>query len=41
MGVGQVKIGINYVTPDEAKEWSKRDHITVLSPEQVAKEYGL
>jgi hypothetical protein len=41
MGVGQVKIGINYVSPAEAKEWQKRDHITVLSPEDVAKEYGL
>ena len=41
MGVGQVKIGINYVTPEEAKEWSKRDHITVLNPQDVAKEYGL
>jgi len=41
MGVGQVKLGINYVSAEEAKEWSKRDHITVLKPEEVAKEYGL
>lgn len=41
MGVGQVKIGINYVTPEEAKQWETRDHITLLKPEDVAKEYGL
>ena len=41
MGVGKVKIGINYVTPEEAEQWKTRDHITVLVPEQVAKEYGL
>ena len=41
MGVGQVKLGINYVSAEEAKEWSKRDHITILKPEEVAKEYGL
>ena len=41
MGVGQVKVGINYVSAEEAKEWSKRNHITVLKPEEVAKEYGL
>lgn len=41
MGVGQVKIGINYVTPEEADQWVKRDHITLLKAEDVAKEYGL
>jgi hypothetical protein len=41
MGVGQVKVGINYVSAAEAKEWSTRNHITVLKPEEVAKEYGL
>ena len=41
MGVGQVKVGINYVSAEEAKEWSKRNHIVILKPEEVAKEYGL
>jgi hypothetical protein len=41
MGVGQVKVGINYVSAEEAKEWSTRNHITVLKPEDVAREYGL
>jgi hypothetical protein len=41
MGVGQVKVGINYVSAEQAKEWSKRNHITILKPEDVAKEYGL
>lgn len=40
-GVGQVKIGINYVTPEQAEQWKTRDHITLLQPEDVAKEYGL
>jgi len=40
-GVGQVKIGINYVTPEQAEQWKTRDHITLLEPEDVAKEYGL
>ena len=41
MGVGRVKVGINYVSAEEAKEWSTRNHITILKPEEVAKEYGL
>lgn len=41
IGVGQVKFGINYVTPEEAEQWATRDHITLLEPEDVAKEYGL
>lgn len=40
-GVGKVLTGINYVTPEQAEQWKTRDHITLLSPEDVAKEYGL
>ena len=39
-GVGKVSKGINIVSKDEADKWLTRDHITKVSPDDVAKEYG-
>lgn len=41
MGIGKVVKGINFVSPADAEQWLTRDHVTKLTPEQVAKEYGL
>jgi hypothetical protein len=40
VGVGKVSKGINIVSKDEADKWLTRDHITKVSPDDVAKEYG-
>ena len=40
VGVGKVLKGINIVTKDQAEKWLTRDHITVVKPEDVAKEFG-
>ena len=39
--VGFVQKGINLVTKEQADIWLKRDHIELVSPEEVAKEFGL
>jgi hypothetical protein len=39
-GVGKVYRGYNIVTKEEADQWTKRDHIRVATPEEVAKEFG-
>jgi len=39
-GVGKVSRGINVVSKDEAEHWLTRSHITLLTPEEVAKEYN-
>ena len=39
--VGKVTKGINLVTQAEADKWLTRDHITLVTPEEVAKEFGL
>lgn len=39
-GVGKVTKGINIVTKDQADQWLTRSHIELLSPEEVAKEFG-
>ena len=40
VGVGKVLKGINIVTKDQAEKWLTRDHITVVKPEDVAREFG-
>jgi hypothetical protein len=40
-GVGSVKVGYNIVTEEQAEKWLTRNHITVATPEDVAKGYGL
>jgi hypothetical protein len=40
VGVGKVLKGINIVSPENADKWLTRDHITLVSPEQVAQEFG-
>jgi hypothetical protein len=39
-GVGKVLKGINIVTQEQADKWLTRDHITLVSPEKVAEEFG-
>ena len=39
-GVGKVNRGVNIVSKAEAEQWLTRNHVTVLTPEQVAKEYN-
>ena len=39
-GVGKVVKGINIVSENEAEKWSTRSHITIVKPEDVAKEFG-
>jgi hypothetical protein len=39
--VGKVIKGINIVTKEEADQWLTRDHVTLVKPEDVAKEFGL
>jgi len=39
--VGKVSKGINIVTKEEADQWLTRDHIELVKPEEVAKEFGL
>jgi hypothetical protein len=38
--VGKVSRGINIVSEKDAKQWLTRDHISLVSPEDVAKEFG-
>jgi hypothetical protein len=38
--VGKVYTGINIVEKDAADKWLTRSHITVATPEEVAKEFG-
>ena len=40
VGVGKVSKGINIVSEKEADQWITRDHITLVSPQDVAKEFG-
>jgi hypothetical protein len=40
VGVGKVAKGINIVSQKEADQWITRDHITLVSPNDVAKEFG-
>jgi hypothetical protein len=39
-GVGKVYTGINIVEKDAAEKWLTRSHITIATPEEVAKEFG-
>jgi hypothetical protein len=39
-GVGKVTRGVNIVSKAEADQWLTRNHITLLTPEQVAKEFN-
>ena len=34
-GVGEVKRGYNFVTPEQAKFWEKRIHIRLATPEEI------
>jgi hypothetical protein len=40
-GVGSVKIGINFVTEEQAEKWLTKQNITLLTPEEVAREFNL
>jgi DNA-binding protein H-NS len=40
-GVGSVEVGYNIVTEEQAEKWLTRSHITLATPEDVAKGYGL
>ncbi len=40
-GVGSVEVGYNIVTEEQAEKWLTRTHITLATPEDVAKGYGL
>jgi hypothetical protein len=40
-GVGRVEVGYNIVTEEQAEKWLTRNHITVATPDDVAKGYGL
>lgn len=40
-GVGKVEVGYNIVTEEQAEKWLTRNHITLATPEDVAKGYGL
>jgi hypothetical protein len=40
VGVGKVSRGINIVSQKEADQWLTRDHITLVTPEQVKSEFG-
>ena len=40
-GVGSVEVGFNIVTEEQAEKWLTRSHITLATPEDVAKGYGL
>jgi hypothetical protein len=40
-GVGSVTVGYNIVTEEQAEKWLTRSHITLATPEDVAKGYGL
>jgi hypothetical protein len=39
-GVGNVNRGINIVSKTAADKWLTRSHITLATPEEVAKEFG-
>ena len=39
-GVGKVYVGINIVTKSAADQWVTRSHISLPTPEEVAKEFG-
>jgi hypothetical protein len=38
--VGKVYVGINIVEKAAAEKWLTRSHITIATPEEVAKEFG-
>jgi hypothetical protein len=40
VGVGKVSKGINIVSQKEADQWLTRDHITLVTPEEVKSEFG-
>ena len=40
LGVGKVSKGINIVSKEDSVQWLTRDHITLVEPEQVAREFG-
>jgi hypothetical protein len=40
VGVGKVSTGINIVSQKEADQWLTRDHITLVTPEEVKSEFG-
>ena len=40
VGVGKVSTGINIVSQKEADQWLTRDHITLVTPEEVKLEFG-
>jgi hypothetical protein len=39
-GVGKVEKGYNIVSEAVSKQWLKRDHIRLVAPEELAREFG-
>ena len=39
-GVGKVEKGYNIVSKAVSKQWLKRDHIRLVAPEELAREFG-
>ena len=40
VGVGKVLKGVNIVTKDQADKWLTRDHVRLVTPDEVSKEYN-
>lgn len=38
--VGKIKKGVNIVPKDKADQWLTRDHVRLMDPSEVAKEFG-
>lgn len=39
-GVGKVSVGINLVSKEDAEKWLTRNHIKLVEPKKVAKEFN-
>jgi hypothetical protein len=39
-GVGTVKPGYNFVNQEQADKWIKRNHIRIVTPEEIELEFG-
>jgi hypothetical protein len=39
-GVGTVKPGYNFVSQEQADKWIKRNHIRIVTPEEIELEFG-
>ena len=39
-GVGKVYRGYNIVTKKQSEQWIKRDHIRLVTPQEIAEEFN-